>query len=237
MKSKITSLFSIALLASAGLFSVASAQGVGIGAIRANAYANVEVQAEGNPTNATAQTAVRGNATSSTAQTAERDNTTSTAAKTATHGNATNTDTKTNGQLAAESHRSAVASFVQTLLGVANREGSIGTQIRAVAMAQQDSASTSASAIAKIEAKSGISAFFFGSDYKSLGQLRGEMVTTQNNIDQLKTLLSQATSESDKAELSAQVKVLEDSQIKIDAFVQAYENSFSVFGWFTKWFQ
>lgn len=243
MKSKLKIILTLltALLASAGLFSVTSAHGlaqeIGTGAIRANANVNVEVQAEGNTTSATAQTTVRGNATSSGAQTAERGNATSTAATSASRGNATSTEAKADGQLTAESHRSTIATFVQTLLGVANREGGIGTQVRAVAMAQQDSASTSVNAIAKVEAKSGIRAFFFGSDYKSLGQLRSEMVITQNNIDQLKTLLSQAVSDTDKGELSAQIQVLEDSQTKIDAFVQAHESSFSVFGWFTRLFQ
>jgi hypothetical protein len=129
-----------------------------------------------------------------------------------------------------------VATFVQNLLDVANREGGIGAQVRVIAQEQNDSASTSARAITNVENKGKFSTFFFGSDYTSLGQLRSEMVTTQNNIDQLKNLLSKVTSDANKAELSAQITVLENSQVQTDAFVKAHENSFSLFGWFARWF-
>lgn len=158
-------------------------------------------------------------------------NSTSTAARSdiAIHDNA-------NGQLTAESHRSAVASFVQSLLNVANREGGIGAQVRIVAQSQQDSASTSANAIAKVENRGGFRTFLLGSDYKSLGQLRSEMATTSANIAKLQELLAKTTSDSDKADLSAQIQVLEDSQAKIDAFVIKQSSIFSLFGWFTKLF-
>ncbi len=234
MKIKTISVLSAALLLSGALVSVASAQGVAN--IHANANADIQIHTQGNSTSTAAQGAVRGNATSSAAQTAVRGNATSTAAKSGVHGNATSTNASANGQLTAESHRSTVAAFVQSLLAVANREGGIGAQVRAVAESQQDSASTSANAIAKVEGVGGLHALFLGSDYHSLGQLRSEMATTSANIAKLQDLLAKATSDSDKAELSAQIQVLQDSQAKIDAFVKAHENSFSFFGWFMKMF-
>lgn len=165
----------------------------------------------------------KGNATS----TANRnDNATSTNEK---NKNATST-----GQLTALEHRSNVASFVKSLLAVANREGGIGAQVRVVAQSQNNSASTTENAIRKVENRSRFQTFLFGSDYKSLGKLRSEMVTTQNNIDQLNNLITRAESDADKAELLAQVKVLEDSQVRVDAFVKAHESSFSLFGWLVK---
>lgn len=106
----------------------------------------------------------------------------------------------------------------------------------AIASTQGDAASTTADAIAKIESKGGLSTFFFGADYRSLGKLRSEMSTTQNNIDQLKGLLAQTISDTDKTELEAQIKVLEDSQAEIEKFIEEHESTFSVFGWFVKWF-
>lgn len=234
MKSKLIPILSTALLLSGAMVSVASAQGVAN--IHANANADVEVHAQGNSTSTAAQAAIHGNATSSATKTTVRGNATSTAAKGGTHGNATSTNAKASGQLTPESQRSAVASFVQSLLAVANREGGIGKQVRAVAMSEQDSASTSANAIAKVEGVGGLHALFLGSDYHSLGQLRSEMATTSANIAKLKDLLSNATSDSDKAELSAQIQVLEDSQAQVAAFVQSHESQFSFFGWFTKIF-
>jgi hypothetical protein len=143
-------------------------------------------------------------------------------------------DGNDHSSFSAEAHRSAVATFVKSLLKVADREGGIGEQVRVIARSQNDSASTSEKAVLKVENRGKLRTFFFGSDYKSLGELRKEMVKTQNDIAKLKELLSKATNDSDKAELSAQIKVLEDFQVKIDAFVQARENQFSLFGWLFK---
>ncbi len=178
-----------------------------VAAINIHANANVELETKGNATSTNAK-----------------------------NGNATSTDANSQGQLTAESHRSTVASFVESLLSVANREGGIGAQVRVIAQAQNDSASTTAEAITKVESRNSLKTFLIGSDYKNLGQLRSEIVTTQNNIDQLKKLEAQATSDADKAELTVQIKALEDSQVKVEAFVKAHESSFSLFGWFVKLF-
>lgn len=209
-----------ALFGSAGFFSVAAAQGVTTGT---SINVNGKVEVKGNSTSTEAQAAVRGNATS-------------TVARTETRRNATSTDAGTHATTTAEMHRSSVASFVQSLLDVAEREGGIGAEVRAVAMAQQHSASTSADAITKVEAKGNLRTFFFGSDYKNLAKLRAEMEATEKNIAELKVLLAEATTDEDKAELSAQIKVLEDTEAKINAFIELHEDKFSLFGWFAKWF-
>ena len=208
MKLKLLPLVSVAIFLSGGLFSVAFAQ----------------EDTHGNATSSAAQAREHGNATSTEA----RDN----------EDNATSTDANENDndEFTAESHRSTVAAFVHSLLDVADREDGIGAQIRIIAQAQNDEASTSAEAITKVRHKGAFSTFLFGSDYTSLGQLRSEMVTTQHNIDQLKSLLTQATNNTDKAELAAQIKVLEDSQVKLNAFITTHENSFSLFGWFARMF-
>jgi len=167
-----------------------------------------------------------------------KSNATSTSAKEAVRENATSTEAKTKGQVVAEEHRSTVATFVKSLLSVANIEGSdgIGPQVRVVAQAQNDSASTTADVVIKIENRSALKTFFIGSDYKNLGQLRSEVVTTQNNIDQLNNLITKAKYNMDKTELTAQIKTLEDSQAKIKSFIKDHESSFSLFGWFVKLF-
>ncbi|MBA3733017.1 hypothetical protein H0W91_01430 [Patescibacteria group bacterium] len=231
MKSKITPVLLTALLASTGMFSVVSAQ-VSTGTL----HTNVDVELNSKSNDTTLHTDVE-----------EADDNDSNSEKTEMHRNATSTgakkdlendnaDENDNEELTEESHHSAVSAIVKVLLAVANREGGIGQQVRVVAMAQQNSASTSDKAIIKIKNKEGISAFLFGSDFHSLGELRSEMVTTEHNIDQLKKLLVATSSVSTKADLSAQIKALEDLQTKIDVFAEAHENSFSVFGWFTKWF-
>ena len=226
--------------------SVASAQGIdNIDTINIRANANLESQTKGNETSTEIKASVRGDVTNTTTQenraTSTDENNNNNTGTTKEDNRATSTETSANeninGQLTAEEHRSTVASFVKSLLDIADRErGDVGTQVRVVARAQNDSASTTSDAIAKIDNRGKLQTLLWGDDYSTLGQLRAEVVTTQNNIDQLKALLPKTTNNTDKAELSAKIKVLEDSQIKVNAFINAHENSFSFFGWFVKLF-
>ena len=62
------------------------------------------------------------------------------------------------------------------------------------------------------------------------------MVKTRNHIDQLKRLVDEATTGEDVAALQDQIKVLEEEQTKINDFITANEEKFSLFGWFAKLF-
>lgn len=230
MTRKIFSVTSAAVLLSTAALSVVSAEGTGSVNANIKAQARVELNAQDRGS----EQEDRDNATSAAAKAEERGNATS--ASRERGDDATSTETGEDGQLTAESHRSSVATFVRSLLKVADRERGIGAQVRVIAKAQSDSASTSAEAITKVQKRSALQTFFLGNDYKNLGTLRSEIATTTNNVAQLKDLLAKATSAADKAELSAQIQVLEDSQAKMQAFVNAQENVFNLFGWFAKLF-
>lgn len=141
-----------------------------------------------------------------------------------------------NGLLMSQSHRSTVATFVQSLLAVADREGDLGAQIRIIAEAQRDSEATTTQAIEKIAFRSSLKTLFIGSDYKNLGILRSQMVQTQKHLDQLNDILASTTDATDRATLSAQISALALEQANIQSFVTTHENSFSLFGWFVKLF-
>jgi hypothetical protein len=233
MKSTIATALLGGLTLALSLTPVASAH-----AVEAEAKINVEAKA-----NASSTVKASANATSSVKKNDDHASATSSArreereeGKDTDRGNATSTAAQAKGQVKAEAHRSAVATFVKSLLEVADREGGIGAEVRAVAKAQQDSASTTAEAIAKVESKGKWSTFFFGSDYTSLGELRNELVTTQNNIDKLKKLADKAWYIGDRTELEAQAKALEESKVEITAFIDAHEDTFSLLGWAAKWF-
>jgi hypothetical protein len=138
------------------------------------------------------------------------------------------------GELTSESHRSAVAVFVQSLLSVADREDGIGPEVREIARAQNDSASTTTIAMSKVENRGSFRTFLFGSDYANLGVMRSQIATTTNNINRLKTLLEQTTNEQDRRELTVQIQALEIEQARISAFIKTNESKFSLFGWFNK---
>ena len=139
--------------------------------------------------------------------------------------------------ISSDSHRSAVSLFVKNLLQVADREHGIGAEVKIIAQEQNDSSERVASAIGRVEARSKWKSFWFGTDYKSVGMLRSEMVKTSAEIVRLQALSDQTTDATDKAALNAEIKVLEDEQAKIQAFITLHEDHFSLFGWFVKRFE
>ena len=221
MKSKI--LLVSALVLSLGSFSTANALSIGV-----DVNANAEVKTQGNATSSS-KTEVKGNATSSIAKSEVRGNATS-SGRTEVKGNATSTAAK----LKAETHGSAVVAIVKALLSAAARDGGIGAEVRLVAQSQNDSASTTVKAMTEVEKRGFLKKFLFGSDYKNIGQLRSEMVKTQNDVEKLEKLVLRATDAQAKTELDAQITALEATQAKLEAFVKANESSFSLFGWLKK---
>ena len=222
-KTKILSILSAVIMCSAVTFSVAGAQVLESVNIHANANANVGLKIQDKATNTETRTDVRENSTSSVRVNEDASSTIS-------------SSSDSQGDVSSETHRSVVSTFVKSLLAVADREGDIGAQVRVVAQSQNDSASTTASAMTKVDERGSLRTFFFGSDYRNLGVIRSEIATTTENIAQLKTLLDQATSTTDREELNAQIQVLEAEQVKVNAYVTAHENTFSLFGWFSKLF-
>jgi len=140
------------------------------------------------------------------------------------------------GKINAEQHKSAVSAFVQNLLRVADKEGSIGEQVRTIAQQQNQSADTTIQAMEKVQTRSELKTFLIGSDYKNLGTLRSEMVQTRNRLEQLNKLMEKVQNESDKTELQNQTQTLEQEQAKIESFIKDNANRFSLFGWFVKLF-
>lgn len=140
------------------------------------------------------------------------------------------------GQTNAEQHRSAVANFVQGLLQVAERDGGIGEQVRTVAQEQNQSASTTIKAMEKVQTRSRVKTFFFGTDYKNLGTLRSEMVQTRNRLEQLNRIMVNVQNEGDKTELQNQIQTLEQEQARMENFIKEQEGKFSLFGWLVKFF-
>lgn len=240
MTKTIASIVSSALLLSGAAITVASALDVSAGAdVRVGATSGSRGQGDEHR-NDNAQVGASSTARVEHDDGDERGNATSSAARDR-HDDDDDDDndhaTSSRGTITSAEHRSQAASFVKSLLDVADREnGGIGEEVRIVARAQNDSASTTADAIAHVEGRNAIMVFLIGSDYKNLGKIRGEAVTTQNSINRLMKVADKTTDATAKAEIEAQVKVIEDSQVKLDAFVQAHESAFSLFGWFFKLF-
>ncbi len=160
----------------------------------------------------------------------------STSTSTKDRGNATSSAVKKDHASTTSDTRSDVSTFVQKLLSVADRDGGIGSEVRVIAQSQNDSASTTASAMTKVNERSSLKTFLAGTDYKNLGAIRSEIATTSANIARLKALLDRTTDATVKAELTLEIEALEDEQARAEAFIETNESKFSLFGWFNKLF-
>ena len=143
---------------------------------------------------------------------------------------------KGHGETMSQEHRSEVADIVQKLTDIAGRDNNIGKEVREVAKEQSNVASKSAEEIKEVEGRSGWKTFFIGTDWKNIGQLRSELVTTANHIDRLIKAKERATSQSVKDDLDAQIKALEEIKAKVEAFIKDNEGKFSLLGWLVRLF-
>ncbi|NTW27311.1 MAG: hypothetical protein HGA36_03235 [Candidatus Moranbacteria bacterium] len=140
-------------------------------------------------------------------------------------------------KVSAQEHRSMVATFVQSLLAVADREGGIGQEVKVIAQQQNETKDRAADLINAVEGRSKVKTFFIGTSYKNLGELRSQMVQARNQIEQLKKLADKAENPENKTELQTQIQTLEQQQIGLDSFIAENESKFSLFGWAVKMFR
>ncbi len=148
-----------------------------------------------------------------------------------------NENKENKGQLNAESYRNAVASFVQGLLAVADRESGIGQEVRVIAQQQNNIKVRTSDLINAVENRNKVKTFLIGTSYKNLGELRSQMVQARNQVEQLKKLSESAENEQSKIELQNQIQVLEQEQTRINDFITQNESQFSLFGWAVKLFR
>ncbi|HBB36982.1 MAG: hypothetical protein UX02_C0002G0192 [Candidatus Moranbacteria bacterium GW2011_GWC1_45_18] len=146
------------------------------------------------------------------------------------------------GQANADTHRSAVVSFVKNLLEAAKNEdgknkNGIGGEVRNVAMQQNQGEAVTVTAMEQVQARGKIQTFLIGSDYKSLGALRSEMVQTRNRIRQLEGLASRTENEETRQKLEEQIREFEQEQARINQFISENDSRISLFGWLAKIFQ
>ena len=141
------------------------------------------------------------------------------------------------GKEMSEQHRSKVAETVRALTDLAGKDQNIGEEVRVVAEEQESSNERATKAIQAVEARGGFKTFLIGTDYKNIGALRSEVVTTQNSIDRLTKARGRATDDAVKADLDAQIKALEETNANALNFIKVNEGKFSIFGWFVRLFR
>ena len=203
-------LLSVFLVMSLVLVNTASAVEVGVN-VNVNASATGTVQSKNKPAT-----------------------TGSTSSPQATLGNATSSSNSSGSQ--GDANRSAVSLVVRSLLAIADRDGGIGAEVRLVAQEQASTTIQTNESKNEVESDGSVKVFFFGPDYKNLGELRSSIVTTENNITRLEKAAARTTSASVRADLEVQIQALEAEASSTEAFVKENESKFSLLGWFVKIF-
>lgn len=140
------------------------------------------------------------------------------------------------GMEMSQEHKDKVASVVEELKELAGKDQNIGEEVRVVAKEQEESNERATDAMEKVEARGEFKTFLIGTDYKNIGALRSEVVTTENHIDRLTKAMDRATSEEVKADLDAQIVELEEVNTSATVFIEENEDNFSLFGWLVRLF-
>lgn len=140
----------------------------------------------------------------------------------------------TSGSSNAEQRRSQVATAVQSMLALADRNGGIGQQVRIVAQNQNQNQEKLEQSVAKIQSRSGLTKFFIGPDYGEIANARQTIQANREQIQQLNQIRTQLTNQADQTELQQQIQVLEKNNQSIEAELETSAAGFSLFGWLNK---
>ncbi len=122
--------------------------------------------------------------------------------------------------------------IVSELHNLAARARVIGDDIDKVAKEQAGVDNEDSDLQHTVASRSTWKTFFIGTDYKNLGQLRNNLVTTQNRIAHLTELLTRISDPALKQALETQIKALQDQAAKTDRFITDNQGKFSFLGWF-----
>lgn len=140
------------------------------------------------------------------------------------------------GKEMSQAHRSAIAGVVEDLRETAGKDNNIGEELREIAQEQEQSNDRATEAMEAVETRGKFKTFLIGTDYKNIGAIRSELVTTDNHIDRLTKAKERTDDPVVQAELDAEIATLQETQTSAEAFVSENEDKFSLFGWLVKLF-
>ncbi|MFA6227101.1 MAG: hypothetical protein WC631_01295 [Candidatus Paceibacterota bacterium] len=135
-----------------------------------------------------------------------------------------------------EQHRSRVADFAEELEKIDDKDDAVENEIKTIAREEKDTSERVKEKMDKVEKRNGFKIFLIGSDYKNLGALRSELVSTENRLNRLNKALAKTTSSSTQAELQTQIDELTTIKTEADSFVKDNESKFSLLGWLVRMF-
>ena len=144
------------------------------------------------------------------------------------------------GRSKSDERRSEVGDIAEKLEKIADRVArdadEVGDDLDEIVKELKESEEKVAKAMDEVEKRDSLKTFFFGTDYKNLGELRSTLVTTDNHIERLMRAASSTTDMTVRASLMAEIQALEDTASSTEVFIRDNEGKFSLFGWFVRIF-
>ena len=135
-----------------------------------------------------------------------------------------------------DDRRSRVATAVQALLAVADREGGIGEQVREIAKSQQNSHGEAEDALEQAKERKGWVKFLIGPNYKQISLVEDRLEEINQQLEELKDLRGKLTNPEDSTLLDSQVQAIAQLQSELQSEVEDSKKGFSLFGWLAKFF-
>lgn len=135
-----------------------------------------------------------------------------------------------------QEHKDKVAEVVQELKELAGKDFNIGEEVQKIAKEQEELIERAKEAMEKVEIRGKFKTFLIGTDYKNIGELKSEIVTTANHIGRLMKAVERTVVEEVRVLLNTQIIELEEINSNVKTFVEENEDKFSIFGWFVKLF-
>lgn len=134
-----------------------------------------------------------------------------------------------------EQRRSHVANAVQEMLAVADRNPSIGQQIRIIAQNQNQEQEEMESALQVTKKRSGVVKFLIGPNYKELKKVENRLENNKNRLEELRGLRNQLKDSSDADVLAQQIQIMEQIGAELESEVNKEKQGISLFGWLFRW--
>lgn len=142
----------------------------------------------------------------------------------------------TTGSQVAEQRRSDIASAVQEILQVAEKDSIVGQQVKIIAQTQTQNQEKLEAILQKVQSRSGFTKFFVGPDYGEINNAKKLLEQNREQIKQLNQVENQLSDQDDQQKLTEQVQLLEQSNQEIENSLNTSQKGFSLFGWMFKLF-
>lgn len=135
------------------------------------------------------------------------------------------------GSVNSEQRRSQVASAVQAMLNVAEKNGGIGQEIKVIAQTQIQNQEKIDGGLEKVQSRNGFAKFFIGPKDSEIKNTKELLTQRQEQVKKLVELKNQLKNEGDQKTLEEQIKVIEQANLEISDVLEKEQKDFSLFGW------